>query len=781
VRAERDAVGGQRAALAADLEALAERVGMSRALREGHGRSLAEVKAEIDGLRARADRTAAEVEALRTEHHRRRSRLFSLREIERRYEGFQRGVRAIMGGDAPRQGVRGLVAEMLSSPAEYEVALEAVLGERLGNVIVDNPEAGAEAIEFLKRKAEGRSSFIPLALRRHGDGGGHVPAGDGVRGAMLSLIDYDRAYEPIAGHLLGDVVVVEDLSRALELWRSNGHGKTLVTLDGETVDPHGVISGGSRDDGSGVLGQKREIRELEQITAALQAQLMDAEQRLVTLQAELQAAQRRFEALTEEGRVAELALLSDDKDLARLRADLEAATAACARHDEDLAAADARVAQIERDRAALGERIGLARADMARLGDELFGAAADLEVARRALDGAAETMTEARVRWAATDSQISSDRSRLAEAHARGHAERSRAERLVAEAERARERAATLRRERADLQSRLAPLVDEAVRLKAEVEARTLEHQARQDQLLEEEGALRQVRQALAALGDQVGALRLRAQKLEMDFDGVLGRAWERWHVDPRRLAGDYHMRPIPGEPEHARAVELGQILERMGEVHLHADDEYRELCERRDGLQRQRDDVAKGLADLEEAIARIHRETRRLFRETFDAVNERFKQVLPRLFQGGRAELVLTDENNLLESGVEIVVQLPGKRLQTLDLLSGGEKALTAVSLLFAIFLHRPTPFCLLDEVDAPLDDANVGRFADMVHEMSQASQFILITHNKRSMEAADHLYGVTMEEPGVSKIVSVRLRGEGAPAARRAREAEPAASPSP
>jgi len=765
LRADWAALDARRTELSREIEILTERTGMSRQLRESQAESLAAARATRDDLEQRVERAAIEVETLRSELHRRRSRLSSLREIERRYEGFQRGVRAIMSGSEPRQGVRTLVAEIMTSPAEYEVALEAVLGERLGNVIVDSPEAGADAIEFLKRRSEGRSSFIPLALRARGNGSGGTPQGDGVRGPILSLIDFDRDYEQIAGHLLGDVVVVEDLPHALDLWRSNGHQKTLVTLDGETVDPHGVISGGSRDDGSGVRGQKREIRDLDQVVAALQAQLSQAEDGHVTLQAAHQAASRRVDGLIEEDRVAELALLSDDKDLQRVRTELESVSSAMERHDREIAAGLARSAALDQECTSRERRIGEARDDLERLRGAAVAATERLTHDRAALDRAQEAVTEVRVRLAAAESQVATARARLDEARVREREASERADRLAREAEESRQRAARLSEERAELSARLGPLVAEAAQLKSEVELRTIEHQARQEQCRAEETALRQVREALTSLSEQVASQQLELQRLEMELSAVIARIGERWRVDLLGVIGDYHMRAVPGEAEEARVAELGQIIERMGEVNAHADEEYRQLCERRDALQAQRDDVAKALTDLEEAIARINRETRKLFRETFDSVNELFQQVLPRLFQGGRARLVLTDESNLLESGVDIVVQLPGKRLQTLELLSGGEKALTAVSLLFAIFLHRPTPFCLLDEVDAPLDDANVGRFGDMVREMSRGSQFILITHNKQTMEIAESLYGVTMEEPGVSKIVSVRLHGEAHP----------------
>jgi chromosome segregation protein len=234
--------------------------------------------------------------------------------------------------------------------------------------------------------------------------------------------------------------------------------------------------------------------------------------------------------------------------------------------------------------------------------------------------------------------------------------------------------------------------------------------------------------------------------------------------VELDKVVYDYHLRALFGEIEEQRATELRGLIERMGEINLTAIEESEELQKRFDFLTTQRSDLDSAIAQLETAIEKINRASRKRFRETFDAVNAEFQTIFPRLFGGGRAHLALTDEGDLLETGIEIVANPPGKKVsQNIELLSGGEKALTAVSLLFAIFLVKPSPFCVLDEVDAPLDEANVGRFNQVVREMTDRSQFIIITHNRRTMEIADRLCGVTMEEPGVSKLVAVNLRGGG------------------
>jgi chromosome segregation protein len=233
----------------------------------------------------------------------------------------------------------------------------------------------------------------------------------------------------------------------------------------------------------------------------------------------------------------------------------------------------------------------------------------------------------------------------------------------------------------------------------------------------------------------------------------------EKYRLEMQPLLPEYAGQTHEEEPVAERQAELARLIDEMGEVNLTAIEEYRELDERSTFLAGQKADLEESLHSLQQAIQRINRTTRKRFLETFNLVNEKFMEVFPRLFCGGRAELRLTNEEDLLETGIDIIVQPPGKKLQNVTLLSGGEKALTAVALVFSIFLIKPSPFCLLDEVDAPLDDANIGRFNDMVREMSEISQFIIITHNKATMAVADTLYGVTMEEPGVSKIVSVKL----------------------
>jgi chromosome segregation protein len=266
-------------------------------------------------------------------------------------------------------------------------------------------------------------------------------------------------------------------------------------------------------------------------------------------------------------------------------------------------------------------------------------------------------------------------------------------------------------------------------------------------------------RNRLEVLREGIAEASLTGREQALELSHLEEQTRERCQAELRWEVGRFHLERPPGEEDRGRLEDLKSQAERMGAINLTAIEEYDELARRHQFMGEQKTDLERSMADLKAAIVKINRASRERFQETFDHVNEKFQAVFPRLFNGGRAGLVLTSAEGDGDAGVEIFAQPPGKKLQSVNLLSGGEKALTAVSLIFAIFLIKPTPFCLLDEVDAPLDDANVGRYNDIVKEMSRGSQFILITHNKRTMEMVDTLYGVTMEEPGVSKLISVRL----------------------
>ncbi|HET8539676.1 MAG TPA: chromosome segregation protein SMC [Anaeromyxobacter sp.] len=767
-RGEAEELAGRAAHLDGSRSRHVEKLGQTRQLKLRLDEQRGAQEELLDRTRAEFIQNEAKLITLREELAEKRSRLASLVEIVRNYEGYGRGVRSLMTragqGEARDRGVFGLVADVVSAPAEYETAIEAVLGERLQYVIVESHSQGVEAIDYLKTAAEGRASLIPLTRLRGGDG--PTPADErgahpGIVAPCLDVVRFDPSYEKVARFLLGDALIVRDLPAALEIWQEQGGRRTLVTLDGEVLDPYGVVTGGPLEgEGHGALQRRREVQELEETVRAFEAEFALATERHRTLQARLLQLEAALKSLDRDGREKDLALLEQEKDLARVgeelehvaarlgqleveRAQLDDALAALAREEEEhrLAAATAEAEQAraeERARETV-ERLEATKARGDVLTAELMNlkvkVAADAErresfgAALQRIDGARREVEERRARLFAA----------LSEANARAAELRGRLDGTALDLGRLAQDLAHAREDHA--QARAAHEALAAASRARDAEGRELRTRAEGVRAAAAEAALtaREQSLALAHLEEQI---RERCQ------------AELRWEV------ARFHLEKPPSDEERQRLEDLKAQAERMGAINLTAIEEYDELAKRHAFMSEQKGDLERSLADLKAAIVKINRASRERFRETFDRVNEKFQQVFPRLFAGGRAGLVLTqDDGGEGEAGVEIFAQPPGKKLQNVNLLSGGEKALTAVALIFAIFLIKPTPFCLLDEVDAPLDDANVGRYNELVKEMSRASQFILITHNKRTMEVVDTLYGVTMEEPGVSKLVSVRL----------------------
>jgi chromosome segregation protein len=777
-----------------------------------HAEKKSQAETQATALRSEVARGEIELETLREEAHRRRSRLQSLGEIQDRYESFQRGVRAIMqrvretGAEEgtsstwTKQGVRGLVADIVQPPPELETALEAVLGERLGNIIVESHEVGVEAIDYLKERSEGRSSFIPLSLRAPSPSGTVVydatggatvessattlasipvewPDGEGVRGPMLELIGFDRHYDGVAAYLLGDVLVVENLQKALSLWRQTQTRKTLVTLDGEVIDPHGVVTGGSRESAvAGVLSQKREIRELEEVVAKLEQDYQATLARHVTNKQLLAEAVATLDQAVASIRGDEIDLVAQKKDVDRLtreKSQSESRRSQLARSVESLRAsaeqnqvrledANAQLL-VEQESAANNEGSAeTLRAQVESLSERVDQLMAELSTTKVAAAQAGDRKRMARENVERLRREISDHEARRVQLDQAASADLTRAESLRTEAEQ-------LRQEASQLQAELAE------RSRAYTERSTAAEE-RSGQLARRDADLKSMRSSVARLSQELNSLDLRRQQVAMRLDALDEQIRER-HSEIASVASvlsDFHMRELSGEAEESRIRELRGLVERMGEINLTAIEESAELQQRYDFLTAQKADLESAISRLETAIDKINRASRKRFREVFDTVNTKFQEVFPHLFGGGKAHLALTDESDMLETGVEIIANPPGKKmLQNIELLSGGEKALTAVSLLFAIFLVKPSPFCVLDEVDAPLDEANVGRFNNAVREMTDQSQFIIVTHNQRTMEIADRLCGITMEESGVSKLVAVNLRD-------RKRAPEPADSSS-
>ncbi|MBI3076726.1 MAG: chromosome segregation protein SMC [Deltaproteobacteria bacterium] len=737
-------------ALAAQREALAREEGR---LREALDESVRHRTALTDALRMRTE----ELERHRALLAEKRSRLESLEELLTRYEGYGEGVRFLMAGaDEGTGGLCATVSEIFEVPSACEQAVEAVLGERLQWIVARDLGAAVDGIERLSRAGSGRATIVPLD--------GRLDALRWVRldcpGArpLLTVVQVRPGYERIARYLLGGVWLVEEWREAIRLWQQGSDGLTFVTANGEVLSPGGVVAGGGAGVAqTGLLRQRREIRELQGALAELSGRLAGLEQEEARLRAGVQEAEARLDGFRTALHQAEIQRVEQAQGLARI----EEERGRLAREGDVLrleaAALEAERESCVRALSASGEARQALEAEQAAQAQEahrLERALAELTAAEEARE---QTLLECRVALAEFAQQAESqsrEGERLRQSLA---ALEARLARIGAEREAAAARAAQAGEETAQLEAALDGQRELHGRVKAEETALEAAFAEERERLAEAERAAAALQHERQALTGEIGERQLALSEQALRLQHLEAEVRDRHQVDLTMAEGP-DVAALDLEAEEAQLAAWQAELARLGEVNLVALHEFEELSQRHEFLSSQARDLQASLDGLHQVIRKINRTTRQKFQETFEAVNAQFQEIFPVLFRGGQAELRLTD-GDLLEAGLEIVAQPPGKRLQNMNLLSGGEKALTAVALLFALLFIKPTPFCLLDEVDAPLDDTNIDRFNEFLIRTSKDTQFLLITHNKRTMEVADTLYGVTMEEPGISKVASVRL----------------------
>ena len=716
----------------------------------------------------------------------------TLTTVESRFKALQGVLREEMGygregeeeGTSLRAacaGVNESVAEWLIVPPGLERAVEAVLGERLHAWLINKPADARRAIDFLNHQGLGRGAFIPAhpRYRQSSQAEDWWPALNGQSGVLGRAVDLLRAEtesQDVVVCLFDGVVVVNSLDVAVEQWGrglwSAPDGPTLVTIDGEVLDSAGVITGGTAGSTGGLLLRRREVQRLEEERGSVSHSLHEHREQLTTLLAQAQAGREAVQQLEQAIRQADMQILGLAKDESAFRRTVDELA-----HRLETIRTERRIQEEERVRSQqdLEEtRIELLRQTEEKTNRE--AALTALQQSLRAYEG--ETLD---LQHCVTESHLA-----LAAVRARlehGHADLNR-----------------LGREQEDITARMAMLTQQLGTLADSAEHSRVERE-RSERLFGEldERALHIRRdlqaaqeqydcdlQAVQALDCQLASIRQALTACRETRLGIEVRRAElttQLSVRESTLMGTYQLSleaTLAQEPESAadtgqsdqlplrdQLQKIRDRLERLGPTNLAAIDEHRELEERYRFLTTQEEDLSKSVASLKEIIARINHTTKEMFLDTFNELQQKFIEVFARFFPGGRAELVLVDPQpdpegaatGAEEPGVDIAAQPPGKRLKSITMLSGGEKTLTAMALIFASFLIRPTPFCILDEIDAPLDEENIGRFTTVLRELSSAAQFIVITHNKRTMSIADSLFGVTMEEPGVSKLISVRL----------------------
>jgi chromosome segregation protein len=653
------------------------------------------------------------------------------------------------------------VADTLEVESEYERPVEAFLGDRLQAVLVPDAAHALQGIRWLQSSGAGRGAFLPLAsARTRSDCGPLRAIAEQEPRARGLLSDFYRVRGPHADRIqasLPDALVVDTLEDALEVVSRQGP-VAVATLTGETL--RGAVVEGGRAV-KGLLAPRREVREL-----ALRQE--EIESRVLTARAAQAEAATAARVAADEVRSLEERIHTADKGLVALSHDLQTAEEEASRLDrkaaileaerhqaeEEQSAATLRLAEIDRDLAATEEERAEGHQRLARIAEAVAGARQAAEAAQGRHAGALSQMATMRERLAATEHECQRLDGDLAELTRRIEGARARAGEATA-------RRTGLATELAEVERLLSQALLDRDRVGGEVTVAEERVREVKEELEGREQGLKERRHERDVLREALNELEVARARIGADLDHIARECHQAVGQTAAEAAATLTDEDKARELDSlaVRVEELRAKMERMGAVNVLAVEQAQELDERHTFLTAQRQDLLDSIAELEQAIRKIDRTSRERFQEAFRIINQHFGETFFKLFGGGTAGLSLIDEEDILGSGIDIMAQPPGKRLQNVMLLSGGEKALTAIALLFAIFQYKPSPFCILDEVDAPLDDANIGRFVAMLEGLKEQTQFVLITHSRRTMQIADQLYGVTMEEPGVSKLVSVRF----------------------
>ncbi len=686
-----------------------------------------------------------------------RQRIAMLKDLERNMDGFQSSVKAVMKAAANRRlrGVTGPVSTILSVKPGYEVAIETALGFALQNIVVENETAAKAAMAFLRDERAGRATFLPLDTVKPGSFNGRLP-----EGAVLasSLVTYDEKYANIVSSLLGRIVVVDDINEASRTARALDYRNRVVTVDGQVVNAGGSFTGGSVSRSAGLFSRKQEIDELKKKVEALEKQRDAAEEKTDRAKAEVDALSAELTATESEAITAGGDKIRGEVESGRIAAALSQARAAGEMLSAERAQLAAQIAASEKAGADAAAEMEVLTRDSAALEEEL-----------RAISGSDDTFLETRTRLAdelsdlklkalAAQKDIESHRAAIAQLESRTDESDARARQLAANIE-------TLTAQNAERAAQIETIRAAIAGSRNEIEKREEAKAGAVRRRMEKEGGItqqtarvRKITDEREALGREIARLTEQKEQKDAEYEQTVAKLWEEYELT--LSAAQELCVPFESGAELRRQVsEVRGKIKALGNVNVSAIEEYAEVSRRYEFLRAQVGDVETSKAELQKLIAGLSDEMRAMFSESFAAINRNFGRIFAELFGGGTARLYLEDEADVLGSGISIEVAPPGKIIRNLSALSGGEQALVAISIYFAIFGVNPAPFCVLDEIEAALDDVNVTRFAQYLRRISSETQFIVITHRRGTMEEADVLYGVTMQEDGVSKVLKLDL----------------------
>ena len=741
----------------------------------GYQKELDQVNVKIEGLKAaaaemdeqnrnwqkKAADTNHELEEAVTRYHKAQSKLESLKNIAERYDGYGNSIRKVMEQKSSNKGLLGVVSDLIQVEKKYEIAIETALGGNIQNIITEDEDTAKKMIAFLKENRLGRATFLPLTSV---DGKGNFKNQDalsepGVIGLANTLVKCEKKYDGVAAYLLGRVIVTEHIDYAIALAKKNHYSLHIVTLEGEYLSPGGSMTGGAFKNSNGLLARNREIEELEKRVTELEAKIAEHKNRLEEIKTARELLKDDIEAnkaeLQEQFILQNTAKLNVER-ATQQKAESENVFAGLMTESNEI---EKQLREIAENKQQIAEEIEQANAREVEIQQENEKFTHILEETSIKEGPAVQAVSDVQMEEAGV---------------------RQKVEFVLENMNRINAEILKYEQERDKVMSEALDAKVDAEKKRQDIEAikQTIvasdENYAKQDTALKENLAKKEemsaiykgffqkqedVSKQISNLDKEIFRLNSQREKLEETNENQTNYMWEEYELTP-------HAALVLKNDEYEDLTELKRLISgikddirKLGDVNVNAIEDYKEVSERYTFLKTQHDDLIEAEQTLMGIIEELDAGMRKQFMEKFVEIQREFDSVFKELFGGGKGTLELVEDEDILECGIRINAQPPGKKLQNMMQMSGGEKSLTAICLLFAIQNLKPSPFCLLDEIEAALDDSNVGRFAKYLHKLTKSTQFIVITHRRGTMAAADRLYGITMQEKGVSTLVSVNL----------------------
>lgn len=726
--------------------------------------NLLKIKSEKDVSSQKLKDYDTKINTYQSEYRIKESRYKFLVETEKEKEGYAKSVKSLIEAtekdSSLAKGVHGVLANLISVDKKYELAIEMTLGASIQNIVTDTEEEAKKLVNYLRDNNLGRASFLPISsVKGQKVSGINTSKVDGIIGIASDLIKTDKKYNEIILSLLGRTVIVEDINSAIKLARQNSYKFKIVTLKGDVINPSGAISGGSvATKTASILGRGKEIK-------ALEKELFEIKSKIEKLQAEkekyensISSLLEKFEEKQKEAQELEIVYATEkqkidtidleieklDSKLSKLRIDLDNTKNEKEENILKQKELTEKVSKMDEENASLNiviEEFTKLNKDNQKYIDDLNFDITNLKISVSSFDESEMSINEIMDR---ITSEM--DKNTLSIQN-----KKSAREKIIVDNQELDLKIEATKQQIIDLEKEILESSDKVEKLKQE---RTNKN----EKLNNVEKDIESQNEKIENLKNHTSKLDLKKSKIELELNQIINKMWEEYELTPNTV-GDIEKIKNPTEVQK-QVNSLRNEIRDLGSINVDAIKEYQELKERYDFMSEQRLDLEDSSSKLKKIISEMTETMKKQFAEQFKIINKNFGEVFTELFGGGKAELILADEENILECGIDIAVQPPGKKLQNMMLLSGGEKAFTAIALLFAILKMNPAPFCVLDEIEAALDDVNVHRFAEYLKKFSKDSQFLVITHRKGTMEAADTVYGITMEEKGISKLLSMKLK---------------------